>query len=139
MCGTDWANGLPLDVLALVAKSRAMYECKAMREVSKFWQQAFEVGVTKIKLPCLTFRLPSGAEIAHRFPELASLDLSEASIDESWLGNARELPKLTSLILGHPPTRSPHGFPVGLTDAGLALLRGLPIASLGLGTFGSSR
>lgn len=47
----DWANGLPDDVLALVAKAGGLPDMKIMREVCTTWQSGFELGVKCIKLP----------------------------------------------------------------------------------------
>lgn len=46
----DWDKGLPSEALALVAKARGTDNAKKIREVSKTWQQGFDLGVTGIKI-----------------------------------------------------------------------------------------
>lgn len=98
----DWDSGLPPDVLALVAKAGGVSDTKSMREVSKSWQQGFELGVTGIAIVHTEHPvLPPVLEVAQRFPGLTRLDLSRSATNAARLGNVRVLPKLESLVLGH--------------------------------------
>lgn len=73
--GADWDKGLPSDVLAMVARAGGITEMKAMRGVSKQWQEGFELAVVSIKASLKTPSLPR--EVALRFPVLTSLDVGE--------------------------------------------------------------
>lgn len=125
----DCADGLPPDVLALIAKAGGVPSLKAMREVCKTWQNGFEMAVSGNLGPRKAMVLPEGAELAQRFPGLTSLDLGESFVGNGWLPNLHALPKLRVLVLGREVGG---GFASRLTDAGLAHLRGLPINSLDL-------
>lgn len=129
----DWDQGLPLDVLALVAKAGGLSDMQAMRSVSKSWQQGFELGVGGITLrkalPLLNFT-------AQRFPGLTHLDISGSTVPEAWLQSLRVFPKLNSVALGCQSfkERSKIGcLGSRLTNAGLDHLHELPaLTRLGL-------
>lgn len=118
----DWAEGLPPDVLALVAKAGGVPDMKAMRGVNKTWQHGFELGISGIKVPCNSSWL-RGDDVAG--PRLAALDLAGINFwhGDDRLKNLRSLPYLQSLKL-----RSSSW----LTDAGLKHLGGLPLTHLNL-------
>lgn len=131
----DWDKGLPPDVLGLVAKAGGVPEMKAMRGVSHSWQQGFELGVGGVIIRMAKRQVPPLREVTvQRFPGLTHLDLAERSVPEAWLQNLRAFPKLKSLALGFPSNRGGTASMLGacLTDAGLGLLRGLPLTSLRL-------
>lgn len=96
----DWDKGLPLDVLSLVAQTLGMNQMKIMRGVCKTWQQGFEMGVTGIKITSLGHpALPSGLELAQRFPGLTMLDLGKRAISTEWLEELREDPTVRKNVL----------------------------------------
>lgn len=123
----DWGEGLPVDLLALVAGGRD--DLKEMRSVRKTWQQGFESSVTvmrqrsygsgKIDQDFIDFleqglpALPS--KFSERFPALTLLDLSHFPADEQSLRNLAGLKHLRSLILG------PEFFSTEGTDSGLSV------------------
>lgn len=97
----DWNKGLPLDVLALVAKSVGFQKIKAMRSVCKAWQQGFELGVSKISVQTLEMPvLAPGPAAAQHFQALTRLDLENTESLSSWLGTLRFFPNLDSVSLG---------------------------------------
>lgn len=141
MKGVKWDKGLPLDVVAMVAKVGGCEEMKEMRAVSKRWQQGFELGVTAIKIlnpedPLL----PSiGSEAVRRFPRLAKLDLGGSGVETSWLPALRVFPNLINLSLGRKLGRdlTPGSLAQRLVDADMGHLRGLRLAFLDLSWCGS--
>lgn len=97
----DWGEGLPPDVLALVAKAGGIQHLKSMRGVCKAWQQGFELGVTSIAILKLYHPvLPPGLQAAQRFPELSLLKLGKSGTSQEWLVTLSAFPKLRGLILG---------------------------------------
>lgn len=101
----DWDTGLPSDVLALVAKKGRANQMKIMREVSKSWQQGFELAVRGISIGSVEHPvLPWGLEVAQRFPALTQLGLGNSLIDTAWLETLQTLPNLNRLFLGGPKT-----------------------------------
>lgn len=97
----DWDEGLPLDVLALVAGGALkLSKMKAMRGVSKTWQRGYEIRLTK-----LTIRkagpIPNSMEqLAERFPALTSLDLGKSLLPPIRLARLASLKNLVILNLG---------------------------------------
>lgn len=141
----DWGNGLPLDVLALVANLGGISDTLSMRGVNKCWQQGFELGVQNIKIHFNDRMLPAGGEVAVRFPGLTNLDLGEVRMSaKDWLKNMRGIASLNSLSLGQrfPPNdkhRISNSLATNLTRDALEHLRGLPLTCLNLNgctTFG---
>lgn len=127
----DWAQGLPSDVLALVAKAGGD-GVKAMRGVNRHWQCGFELGVRCIRVPWKSPSLYMGTDMALRFPSLTSLDLGESSLKLNWLRKLQYLPKLRVLVLGCTSVPGNSHLAARLTNAGMRHLRGLPITHLGL-------
>lgn len=105
----DWDQGLPPDVLGMVAKAGGLSEMKAMRQVSKAWQQGFELGVggVMIRIALRQRGLPSRDLHFERFPRLAYLDISKSTVSEAWVQNLRVFPRLNSLVLGCQTNRVP--------------------------------
>lgn len=133
MESVDWEKGLPPDVLPLVAKAGGLPDMKSMRGACKTWQEGFELGVTGIGVSILSPMLPDGGLAARRFPMLARLDVGNSSAAESWLQTLAAFPKLSSLVLGYKAdSASRLSLSRCLSDAGLGLLRGLPLAHLDL-------
>lgn len=134
----DWGQGLPLDVLGLVAKAGGLHGMKAMREVSRDWQQGFELGVCRVTVRIARQQraLPSRDLTFQRFPLLTRLDISESTISEAWLQTLHTFPRLNSLALGCQTNRvqpsNSNSLGTRLTDAGLTLLRGLSLTRLRL-------
>lgn len=130
----DWDKGLPLDVLALVAKGKD--DLKAMRSVCKSWQQGFDVSAVELTIggdgPLLSL-----GSLSERFPGLVILDLGLSSVDEADLGVLSSLKRLRSLTLGAetPATAVPGqgGLWERLTNVGVQHLSSLQLKYLGLG------
>lgn len=134
---------LPIEVISLVAGG--CEDLKGMRGVNKAWQEGFEASATTIRVSILGPPLPSVDILKERFPALTSLDLGASIMSEAALGFLRELGKLRSLKMGLSQVEAtelgadhrnyPPGILAGeLTDAGLEILRGLPLTSLHLGS-----
>lgn len=135
----DWENGLPTDVLALVAKAGGVGQMKCMREVCKSWQAGFGLSVTCLKASYggFDFFVPTSDPLraeglrAHilkdRFPALTSLKLTVegSSLSKASLMRFRGLP-ITSLNLDHT------AFCSDLRADGLAALEGMPLRQLNL-------
>lgn len=104
MANVDWDKGLPVDVLAVVARVGGPRSMMEMRGVSATWQQGYELAVTGITiksshdLQCAI--PPSGTEAPQRFPALAKLNLGQSTLDAAWLANLRAFRKLDTLNLG---------------------------------------
>lgn len=94
----SWAEGLPLDVLALVAGGTC--EMKAMRGVCSSWQQGFERSVSKIKITQDGALFPADGSFSQRFSGLVSLDLGESLIEEADLSSLAGLKGLQTLSMG---------------------------------------
>lgn len=71
----NWGTGLPIDVLALVA--RGCSELRSMQLVNKTWKLGFDLSITTLKISRYRPAQPLGWEFADRFPCLTSLDISE--------------------------------------------------------------
>lgn len=129
----SWDNGLPAEVLALVASLGGIVDLKAMRAVSKTWQTGFELAVKGIIVPNISPVLPEGEELVARFPELANLNIgaSHVNLEQSWLQNLAAPRKLRCLTLGSSEF-SISSFASQVTSASLANLQGLPLTSLDL-------
>lgn len=131
--GIDWDQGLPLDMLAMVAGgAEAM---KAMRGVSKTWQRGFSVTKLTIRKPGPIPR--SMGRLAERFPGLTSLDLGESLMDPSCLARLANLKNLVSLSFagGHPVEYGwigPELDQLSYKLTSLKPLRGIPLQSLSL-------
>lgn len=137
----DWDKGLPVDILGQVAGGKD--ELKAMRGVSKTWQQGFEISVKGI-VGTGSCRLPSAADVKRRFPRLTTLDVALCTVEESSLECLAGIRNLTNLRLGNlrrvfwEPLESREGVPmllIGFTGLGLIHLHavhGLPPLSLSL-------
>lgn len=131
----DWEKGLPIGVLALVA--RGAEELKVMREVCKTWEEGFECSVTTIRIG-KEGPLPPPT-LCERYPALTCLDLGESFIDENALAILGNLKKLISLILG-ATQRDPRKFwdledgqlAKEFTGTGLEHVRGLSLQTLSL-------
>lgn len=144
MPGTDWRDGVPLDVLALVAKAGGCSSTKEMRGVAKAWQQGFELAVTSITINHGAPPLPSGDAafaLAQRFPSLSILNLGQSDSGDACLLNLSAHRRLESLVLGLPaamgdlwpePVAPPETLAARLTDNGLQNLIGLPLTNLSL-------
>lgn len=96
----DWANGLGIDVLALVAGGRD--ELKSMRGVNRSWKGGFQRSVKHIKVTEEGPLLPIDGSLARRFPGITSLDLGESLMGDWGLQSLRGLTKLIRLTLGSP-------------------------------------
>lgn len=118
MTEVDWDEGLPLEMMALVAKAGGVGLMDSMREVCKSWQQGFEVQVSSIKIvwswgdpePYVEeedddtnscWLLPPGVNLAQRFPGLTKIDLGGSGAPPAWLKHLRAIPRLDSVIIGH--------------------------------------
>lgn len=111
-----WSTGLPIDVLALVARAGGVSEMKRMRSVCKSWQEGFDLGVTGIGICELQHPvLPSGVAAASRFPGLTQLDLGCSAVGKDWLDHLGAFSKLEILTLG--------GWPDGLGPGGALSVR----------------
>lgn len=103
MASVDWDEGLPLEVLALVARGKGYFsvaqEMQRMREVCKNWQQGFEMGVTRMKISQGAISPPTDGTLAERFPALISLDLSNCEMREDQLVCLRGMTQLRSLTI----------------------------------------
>lgn len=107
MAHVDREKGLPLDILAVVARLGGPSLVKAMRGVSTSWQQGYELAVTGITVMDRSCQskyalLPSGTAATQRLPALAKLNLGKSQVDTAWLANLRAYPSLDCLILGVP-------------------------------------
>lgn len=148
----DWEKGLPLDVLALVARAGGgPKNTSGMRATCKTWEHGFELGVRGIKIG-LRGPLPPSEEAssprsaapnptasrpaapccaALRFPMLRSLDLGESRADEAWLETLSRFPRLEALTLGHRGSvRSGASLFSRLSDNGLRRLGEIPLPRL---------
>lgn len=94
----DWGNGLPLEVLAQVARGRDLL--KEMRLVNKSWQAGFEGSVTTMKVKVEGPLLPPTELFGQRFFALTSLDLGGSPVAEADLSQLAGLKRLRTLILG---------------------------------------
>lgn len=96
----DWGKGLPKGVLAMIAGGSD--SLKVMREVSKSWQDGFEGSVTKMKVRGAGPLLPSDGALATRMPQLSSLDLGAACMDEKDLKNLAGKKNAKFLVFNQP-------------------------------------
>lgn len=110
----DWDRGLPLEVLALVAKAGGTMAMKGMRGASRTWQQGFDLGVAGIGIfddtkpvltcgACILYRPPHQfprSEVTLGFPGLPKLDLGQSAIRPAWLKKLKLFPRLDILIHG---------------------------------------
>lgn len=131
----DWAEGLPLDVLALVAGGKD--KLKAMRGVCKSWQQGFDVSAVTLRVSRVGPLLPTDGSLSQRFPGLVRLDLGLSLVPEADLEVLSSLQRLRSLTLGKAHS-SAGGLGQGglwerLTGAGAQHLGSLQLEFLGLG------
>lgn len=130
----DWDQGLPLDVLALVAGGSNLL--KAMREVSKTWQKGFDYSVTKLRVGPEGPLLPLGGGVfCERFYAVTLLNLERSLIAEADLAHLAGLNRLRILQLGNPVglNRNLNVLSHRLTANGLRLIRGLQLNWLCLG------
>lgn len=112
----DWANGLPISVLTLVAGGRQLL--KGMRGVNHRWKAGFDLSVTHVSLSWVG---PDN-RLSARFPSLVSLEA--AYMTDSWLKALTwTWKRVTSLKVSDC---------FGLTPFGYSLLRGLPLTRLSL-------
>lgn len=129
-----WGNGLPGEVLALIASLGGVGNLKAMRGVNKTWQFGFELAVKSIRVPIPGPILPTGEDIAARFPELTKLDVGDSNrkkMGKRWLWNLAAAKKLRCLVFGSVQySRSKYSSRVGRKRNGLHLVQGLPLTSL---------
>lgn len=132
MDNVDWDKGLPVDLLALVAKAGGISAMKLMRLVSKMWQQGFDLGVSRIKIHHGDPSLPWGTGAAYRFPALASLDVGECYMNDVTLSSLRFFPQLNSVVLGAEGFANSLKVASQLTDNDLEPLRDLPLTRLDL-------
>lgn len=132
----DWGDGLPNDVLALLASLGGIDAMKAMRGVNKTWQAGFKLAIKSIRVPSSAPGLPGGEELAARFPELSHLDIGDSTdIRQEWLQNLVALRNLRSLALGssqYSQSRFSSQVRSRATTGSLARLQGLPLTSLDL-------
>lgn len=118
---------------------------KAMREVSKSWQDGFEDSVVKMKITS-DGPPPPRCSFRRRFPRLANLHLGDCPMAESQLDSLAGLKQLTILNLGKitkaagyhrlPESKRPIAFKI--TGTGLGPLRCLPLTVLSLRGYESS-
>lgn len=134
MAGVDWDKGLPVDVLALVAKARGVKKMKSMRGVSKTWQQGFELGVARIAI-----RKPEypvlGSDAPLRFPFLTQIKLGMSAADAASLEALQGFLRLDRLYLGHSYSQIPvlpGALSCRLADSDLQHLRGMRLSALDL-------
>lgn len=130
---SDWSQGLPLDVLALVAGGRE--ELKGMRGVNKLWQQGFDVSVSTLRFCTQAPPLPAGCTFCERFPGLTSLDLGESPMAEAGLAQKLGgLRQLRTLVLGGSwrGGRDQENLLYHLAGSCFGGLGGLPLQSLSL-------
>lgn len=133
MNAVDWDKGLPLDVLALVAKAGGVSEMTAMLAVSKTWQQAFGLTTTAINIRQINQVQPFSIEAAELHQGLTRVSIDSSVASRAWLDSLRLFPKLNSLSLGEQTLWLRPGAPASrLTDADLWHLRGLQLAMLDL-------
>lgn len=137
--GVDWDNGLPADVLALVARAGGMEAMKHMRGVSRQWQEGFELGVKGIKVSPFGPPLPWEGEVASlvRFPAVNIVDLGISPADGACLKCIRAFPTLKSLVLGADwdlacTSIVEKCLASQLADSELQHLQGIPLTSLDL-------
>lgn len=93
-----WAEGLPMDVLALVAGGRD--DLKAMRGVCSNWKQGFERSISDLRIKRAGPVFPPDGSFSERFSGLTRLNLGSSLIDEADLSQLVGLSKLKTLILG---------------------------------------
>lgn len=139
MAKTGWDKDLRPFVLELVAKLGGPKSMKGMRGVNKTWQQGFDLGITHLKIHLQDPILPSKnpLQAALHFTNLATLDIGESRVHESWLQCLAGLPHLLTLRLGSEITFPLKYLPESsltrrLTDSGLAALSGSPLTRLDL-------
>lgn len=116
--------------------ARSRYSLKAMREVSRSWQEGFEGGVRSINVSRGGPELPRGGQLARRFPGLVLLNIGDSLMDEDrlldlWDSN----PKLTSLVLNGPELSAwcfPPPLGLKLTANGLSNLSASRLTELSL-------
>lgn len=140
----DWGEGLPPDLLALVAKHSD--GLKAMRGVRKSWEKGFDLSISSLHISIDGPPLPLDGTFPQRFPSLNRMSLGESPIAEADLAQLAALKHLLFLNLGKHPfhdlrTRQRLVGPdvdcsgslfARLTGAGLQHLRGLQLVQLGL-------
>lgn len=124
----DWDKGLPVDVLALVARgSNALRE---MRGVCKTWQEGFDLSVTGVSVR----GNPDLERLVQHFPEMTNLKLGLCSrrVQSHLLKELAGASKLGSLSLGNEGRRE-SGFGVCFaSDTVFKQLARLPLTSLNL-------
>lgn len=108
------AEGLSLELLALVAKLGGPRDARVMREVSKDWQAGFEMSISHLRFNHRFGGLPSARRLGQRFPSLTSLDIGETTVGDGWLGTLRYLRQVATLTLGHQ--QNPELFPRSLAS-----------------------
>lgn len=130
----DWGEGLPLDVLALLAGGRN--ELKAMRGVNKIWQEGFERSIKVLRIGNTSPPLPADDTFCQRFPGLVSLHLGRSPVDEVDLTQLEGFKHLRILNLGGyrrwDEDSEEDALFVWLTGAELQHLSGLQLEQLGL-------
>lgn len=77
-------------------------DLKAMRAVSKTWQEGYEISVTKIRIAKQGPVLSAGGSFASRFPLLTSLHLEYCILNNPGLQNLKGLNRLVDLSLRDP-------------------------------------
>lgn len=97
MTNPDWAQGLPLGVLSLVAGGRD--GLKVMREVCPSWKQEYEHSVSKITEDDWPPLLATVPDLANRFPGLTSLQIHRENMGQTSIGSLSSLRKLADLYL----------------------------------------
>lgn len=138
----DWDKGLPLDVLALVARTWKLDpNMKGMQSVSKTWQQGFDYGVSQIAI-CYEIdpeKSPFRADSAQRFPGLTTLNLgpSEPAPEareriDAILVNLRGFKKLHTLVLGLEKEETLECIRSSVSDSWIQHLEGMQHADLNL-------
>lgn len=135
----DWDKGIPLGVISLVAVLGGP-EMAVMRGVSKTWTKGYDDTVKKIRIDI--FGPVPPADFASRFSSLEILDIGGCPMPEASLSCLSGLQHLSNLCMGrdydgeneeeNPFRGSGPILAYTIRNAGLELLKGLPITSLDL-------
>ena len=108
----DWDKGLPLDVLAHIARGSDL--AKAMRGTSKSWQAGFEASVSSIRVGFEGLSLPPSEALLQRFQQLTMVDIGSCNSDHAAFGALEGLPRIAQLVVGLRGHRT--GFPAPLRE-----------------------